>query len=433
MERIIELATKRGCEAAEVFFSSVVRTPVEYEFGRLKQIRTVENSVIALRVIKDGKLGFATSTKQGDYETLVEKAVATAQFGTKIEFSFAAPATLPKVNCYDRAVADLTLERMVATGNEIVEAIVAYEPKINAMAQVDKAVAEARALTSLGFDANYRASEYSLMAGGELVEGDNFLMCYDFEEAANLAADARKLVASVLDKFRSARVNRPIASGKFPVILTPLGFEQCLGPLVASINGSAVEKGFSPWKDKIGEPVAASDISIYDDGTYDWGTATAPFDAEGTPRQRTPIIENGVLRNFLLDRRTAHALKRALTGNAVRGGDTPPTIAPTTLVMAAGNAELGAMIKGIDEGVIIDQLMGAWAGNPYSGQINGNIALGYKIERGEITGRVKDCMFSINLFDVLQHQIAAVSFVRQYRGAVLPWVLIDGAGISTKS
>jgi PmbA protein len=230
MERLIELAKKRGCEAAEVYFSATTRTPVEYEFGRLKQIQTTENAVIALRVIKDGRLGFATSTKEGDYGTLVDNAVATAELGTKVEFGFAAPAEMPKVNSYDRAVVDLQLERMVATGDEMVAAIKAYEPKINAMAQVAKILSQARVLTSLGLDANYRSTAYELFAGGELVEGDNFLMCYDFDGAAGLSGDAHAVIESALEKFRRARVNREIVSGKYPVILTPMGLEQCFGP-----------------------------------------------------------------------------------------------------------------------------------------------------------------------------------------------------------
>ncbi|MGE5560486.1 MAG: TldD/PmbA family protein [Chloroflexota bacterium] len=433
MERIIELAKKRGCEAAEVYFSALTRTPVEYEFGRLKQVQTVENSVIAVRVIKDGKLGFATSTKQGDYEALVDNAVATAQFGTTVEFRFAAPAALPTVNCYDRAVVDLSLEQMLAAGSEMVEAIKAYEPKINALAQAVKVVSEVRILTSGGLDANYRRTEHELFAGGELVEGDNFLMCYDFDGGAKLVTNSRQIAERAIERFRLARTNRPLTSGKYPVILTPVGLTQCLGPIEASISGSAVQKGFSPWKDALGQTVAAANITVYDDGVLDWAAATAPFDAEGTPRQKTPIIDRGVLRNFLVDRRTAQALGRVPTGNAARGSDTPPSVAPTTLVMEAGDADLAAMIKGIKEGVIIDQLMGAWAGNAFSGEVSGNIALGYKVENGEITGRVKDCMFSINLFDVLKHQVAAISKERQYKGALLPWVLVDGAGISTKS
>lgn len=438
MERIIDLAKKRGCEAAEVHFAAFIRTPVGFEFGRLKQIQTVENSVIALRVIKNGKLGFATSTKRGEYEALVDNAIATSQFGTRVEFGFAAPAAMPRVNCYDRSIVDLPLDQLLAAGHQIVDAIKAYEPSIHARAEVGKVVAESRVITSLGLDANYHATGYQVFAGGRSVDGDNFLACHDFDSSARLDLDSRRIAESIIERFRLARNNRPIAPGNYPVILTPAGLIQCFEPLMASVSGPAVEKGFSPWKDAVGQAVAAGNVSIYDDGTYDWGMKTAPFDAEGTPCQKTPIIEKGVLRDFLVDRRTAQALGRTPTGNATRDSDTPPSVGWTTLVMDAGETDLASMIKGIKEGIVVDQLMGAWAGNAYSGLVSGNIALGYKVDNGEITGRVKDCMFSINLFDVLQHQIAAISKERLYKGewqynaALLPWVLVDGAGISTK-
>lgn len=432
MERLIDLARKRGCEAAEVYSAAATRTPVEYESGQLKQIQTIESSVIALRVIKNGRLGFATSTKEGDYVTLVDDAVATAQLGTEATFGFAEPAVMPKVSSYDPAIADLPIERMVAAGSAMIEAIQAYEPRISAQASVEKGIVAVRILTSSGVDANYRVSDYAVSAGGDLVQGDSLLHCHDQESSARLPLDAQTVVTSALEKFRLARVNRPIASGKHAAILTPVGLRQCLIPLTASIEGLAVWKGLSPWKDSLGRTVAASNITVYDDGLLDWTAQTVPFDAEGTPHQRTPIIEHGILRHFLLDRRAAAALGRAPTGNAVRGIDTPPSIAPTTLVMEPGDADLATMVSGIREGVIIDELMGTWAGNPYSGMVNGNIALGYRVEHGEITGRVKDCMLSLNLFDVLQHQIVAISKERLNRGRLLPWVLVDGAAITTR-
>jgi PmbA protein len=433
MERLIELAKKRGCAEAEAYRTSETATPVEYEFGKLKQIRTVEQTILALRVIVDGRLGFATSTKEGDYAALVDNAVAAARFGAPVEFGFAQPDCLPTVNCYDRAVGDLSLEQMVAVGDQLVGAINAYDPKINGLASVSKGRSEVRVITSHGLDANYRSTDYSVFAGGELVDGENFLMCYDYAVSARLFGDAERIATNAVEKFRRARTNRAISSGKYPVILTPDALAQCLGPLGASIDGRAVEKGFSPWKDKIGETVAGSNVSIWDDGTYEWATGSSPFDAEGTPRQCTPIIEQGVLRNFILDRRAAKALNRKPTGNAVRGRTSPPSVGSTTLIMAAGDTDLTTMLGGVRDGVLIESLMGAWAGNPYSGQVNGNISLGYRIVNGEVTGRIKDCMLSINAFDVLRSQIAAISREREYRGDLaLPYVLIDDAGISTK-
>jgi predicted Zn-dependent protease len=82
-------------------------------------------------------------------------------------------------------------------------------------------------------------------------------------------------------------------------------------------------------------------------------------------------------------------------------------------------------------GIIIDQTMGAWAGNPYAGTVTGNIALGYLVEDGKKVGRVKDCMFSLNVFSHLKSNLLALSKETKNLGSlILPYCLVGGVSIS---
>ena len=90
------------------------------------------------------------------------------------------------------------------------------------------------------------------------------------------------------------------------------------------------------------------------------------------------------------------------------------------------------MVSGMEKGIIIKETMGAWAGNPYSGQVTGNISLGFLVENGKPVGRIKDCMFSVNIFRDLQHNLLGLSQETQSKGYILPYALLSDVSISTK-
>ncbi|MEW6524399.1 MAG: TldD/PmbA family protein [Bacillota bacterium] len=435
LEKLIELALGRRCQSAEVYTKRSHQTPVEFENNRLKLIQTTVLGGVALRVIKDGKVGFATTTRLSDPGLLVDNALAVAEFGAEGGFLFPGPAALPTVKNHHDDVLKLSVEAMVEQGRAMVGMLNEYDPKVMAMAQVHRAWSEVRLINSSGFDADYTTTTYALVCGGELVEPQNFLSTWDYVVSARAEGDPGALARGVIAKFQSGRINVPVTSGKYPVILTPEGLSECLGPLMACINGQAVYREISPWRECLGEEVAAPSFTVYDDPLADYGVGTVPFDDEGVPSRRLPIIERGVLTNFIYDLRTAAAMRKSPTGNGKRASlSSQPTIDLSNLSVEGGNSSFEAMLKDMQEGIVVDRLMGAWSGNPYSGQINGNIMLGYKVENGQITGRVKDCMFSINSFDAFKDHLVALSKERKSLGSMLlPYVLLSEAGISTRS
>lgn len=176
-------------------------------------------------------------------------------------------------------------------------------------------------------------------------------------------------------------------------------------------------------------------FSLYDDGLAPMMSGTGAFDGEGVPMSRKPVIEDGRLANYLLDLRAASALGLKPTGNASRrSGLSAPEPSSTNIIVPAGDVALADMIKGVRKGVLVEQLMGAWAGNMYAGQVSGNIALGFKIENGEPVGRVKDCMLSINAFTALKDNLEAQSQeTRTVMDLSTPHFLIGNASISTKA
>jgi PmbA protein len=435
LEQLIDLALKSGCQAAEAYSQSVRKTPVEFENNRLKLIQTSVLGGVALRVFRDGKVGFATTTRLSDPQLLVDNARAVAEFGAKGGFDFPGPADFPAVANYDQQVLELTVETMVERGQAMVDTVTAYDPSIMTMAQVHRGRGSVRMVNSSGLDIEYANTHYALMCGGLLVEPQNFLSTWEFELSSQVQGDPVALARDVVTKIKLGRTNVGLTGGRYPVILTPSGLASCLGPLTACINGQAVYRGISPWRQRLGEPVAAPSFSMYDDPLRPHVAGTVPCDDEGVPARRLPIIEGGILANFIYDLRTAAAMGSSPTGNGKRDSlSDQPSIGVSNLVVEGGDSSFPAMLRDMREGIIVDQLEGAWSGNPYSGQVNGNIGLGYKVENGEITGRVKDSMFSIDAFTAFKDHLVALSRERkQLWNMLLPYVLLSEADISTRA
>ncbi len=425
----------RAADAAEVYWRRVSSTPVSFENNKLKEMQTNESLTVALRVVKGGRLGFSTTTKDGDWPTLVDNAVAAAAFGGPADFDFAPKAPPSKVDIYDPKVASLPLEDMVDTGRGIIEAINAYDPAVLAGAQVRRAVQEAGVMNTAGFAGDYKRTEYTVYAFGHLVEGQTILDVYDGDGATTLDIDVRAMWERVIRDLRIGRIGVPIKSGKYTAILTPNAVSDLLTPFTEALNGRAVQRGISPWRDKLGQGLFDPGFTLYDDTTLAHEPSSAGFDDEGVPTRRTCLIDRGRINSFFHDLRTAKALGQVPTGNGWRRTpDSPPAAAAGNLVVAPGERSFDSLLKDVRDGVLVDQLMGAWAGNLLAGEVNGNVMLGFKVENGRPMGRIKDCMFSVNAFEALRNQLVAVSreTKRTFTG-VLPWIVLDGVSISAKA
>ena len=155
-----------------------------------------------------------------------------------------------------------------------------------------------------------------------------------------------------------------------------------------------------------GEQVFHSKFSLTDDATIPHRPASRPWDDEGMPSRQTLLIERGVVANFLYDLQTAGMARAQSTSSGSRGWGSMPAPSISALVVEEGDVPYEDMVRDMDEGLVIEMLMGAEQGNVLGGDFSGNVLLGYKVERGEIVGRVKDTMVSGNVYEALKDLVA---------------------------
>ena len=405
MEEILTRA-KELVDEAEVFTVSSENTPIHFETNRLKHAQTHQSTSVSVRVIKNGRIGYATGTRPDDVARLVRAAAETAEFGAAARFEFPAQGRYPTVTITDPQTDAVPLDRMVQLGEGMIAKLRAHTPELTCHAGIGKGASTLRVMNTRGADATYRRTYFSVSVSGELIRGTDMLFVGEGESSCSPILEGDRLAAMVIRQLEWARALATITTGSLPVIFTPSGVASAIAsPLMAAFNAKTVLEGASPIGKKLGETVFDRGLTLYDDPTLAFRPTSRPFDDEGVPSQRTPLIEDGVVKSFLYDLQTAAQAGRSSTGNASRGRGLPAP-SPSAFVITPGAVSFEQMLADINNGLVVEDLMGAEQGNVLGGDFSGNVLLGYKVENGRITGRVKNTMVSGNIYQLFKQAVA---------------------------
>lgn len=407
MDDILERA-KKVAEEAELYIVTSESTPVVFETNRLKNIESKQSTIMALRVIKNGRIGYAVATGTDGGVKLVDDAVETAEFGQEAKFEFPKRTPYPMIDVFDPEVERVTLEHMIKLGDHLISRILSNTPELQCSVSVSKGTATVHIMNTRGGDALYRSTGFSFGMEGTLIRGTDMLFVGDSESSCHSLSNVNTVAGTVITQLERARDTATIATKTMPVIFTPDGVASAIvAPLMSAFNGKVVYQGASPLAGRTGEVVFDAKLFLTDDATIPYRPMSRPCDDEGIPSQRTPLIEEGVVRNFLYDLQTAGLAHAKSTGNGARGRGSLPSPSPSAFVVTPGSTSFDDMVQDIKEGLLIENLMGAGQGNILNGDFSGNVLLGYKIENGKITGRVKNTMVGGNVYKMLK-DIAAI-------------------------
>jgi PmbA protein len=432
VESILDQA-KKVAEEAEVFTYSSEETPVHFEANRLKQIQSKQSSSIALRIIKNGRIGYASTTESGNIQNLIDMAVETAQFGMTARFKFPAIKAHPQIDIFDPDVVSVSTGEMINLGEQLISVVREKNSELLCEAFVTRGTSSINIINSRGGEAEYKRSFFSLGVEGQLIRGTDMLFVGDSQSSCHPILKTTDIVKEVLKQLEYAREQATVPTKSLPVIFTPEGVANALiSPLMSAFNGKLVLEGASPIGKRIGQKVFNEKLSLWDDPTISYQPGSRPCDDEGVTSQQTPLIEQGVVTHFLYDLQTAAMANTQSTGNGRRSGGLPAP-SPSAFVIATGDTTFDDMVSDIKEGLVVEYLMGATQGNILGGDFSGNVLLGYKIENGKIAGRVKDTMVSGNIYHLLS-EITAIGSEAKWIGGMLntPPIYLPGVSVASK-
>ena len=217
---------------------------------------------------------------------------------------------------------------------------------------------------------------------------------------------------------------RRVKTAHVPVVLDPMVATSMLEHIFEGINGDSVYRGASFLAGKLGEKIAGANVTVIDDGTIVGGFGTSPFDGEGIPTRRTVVIENGVLKSYLLNTYTAKKLGLQTTANASRGLAGTPSIGPGNYFLQAGTKTPKQIIGDIKDGLYITEFLGMGV-NLVTGDYSRG-ASGLWIVNGELAYPVEEITVAGNLKDIFNN-ISEIGTDLEFRGSVAaPTIRIDG-------
>lgn len=413
----------------EAFASYTNTTSAELEKGKIKSSQSGYEGGVGVRVFKSGSMGYAHASLER-VEFAVESAMSAARAGSpdKDFRSLALPENYPTVNgTWDRTVASLGVNAVVQLAIDVADAcrIDKRIDIINSGASVERwSDAVANTLGVVAADSGTQASlDVDVVAHDGEATGNGFEYASSRRFDFKVDAIGRAAGEMALNSMNP----QPIRSGKMPVVLDPLA----VGPIVAAavtVSAEDAQRDRSFLAGKTGDHIAVSAFTIVDDGLLSGGLETSPFDAEGVPSQRTPLVEKGIFNSYLYDTYTANKEGRKSTGNASRSDfRSPPSISPTNLLIASGTD------KNITEEVRRGIYVRATGDRPNmtTGEFSGLVYAGYAIKDGECVHALKQTNIGINVLDLLQQIDGLSRDVKTYFSLTTPTIRVADVSVAS--
>lgn len=432
MEDILKRALKQAKEA-EVFYTQIDLNEIKFENNNLKYVKSKNTGGVGLRVINEGKIGFSSTTNLSAIDKLVESALISAKFGQEARFTLPDTAILNKVKIFDPEVEDFSIEDGVSLGYDAISQVLKINPEIYCWANINSSVSKTRLINSKGMDIEYPKTHFSFYTGGLLVRKNSLLEIYDGQGSSKLIRDISPFISKISQSYDWSKKELQINTNRMPVIFTTKAMACLLEIIELGVNGKMVQKGVSPLTGRIGSQIFESQITIYDDPTIDFGPNSTPIDDEGITTNKMTLIESGVLKGYLLDLQTAGMMgvqSIKTNGHGFRTFDALPSPQCTNLVLESGHKRFEDMVSGMKNGLIVDIVLGGGQSNILAGEFSLNIGLGFKVENGQIVGRVKDAMVSGNLFDVLSAQVELGLDAEFWQAIKTPSVLFESLPVT---
>ena len=430
-DKVLEMAEARGVQA-EVFGSEENRTVVEFRANEFHSQESRLTHGYGLRVVKNGRVGFSSSSDPNKVEELVQAAVDTTEFGKQCSFEFPGPGPNPAVKTFENRVIVMSAVKMIEWGRELVDAVRARVPGLKLDVTVARTYGETVVANSAGLQKRFSRATLELSATG-LVVSDGLVWISEYE---NLSSGAAPSIGVLADRIEErailARSRARLATGTYPVIFMPTAVPDLLFPLLVAVNGKQLEKGVSPLIDKTGQKLIEEKITIADNGLREFGTESGPFDAEGMPRRRTVLFDRGVFTGFLFDLATAAVCRAQSTGSAGRGYTSQPQPGVSNIELAAGDARFENVLAGIREGLLVYDCIGGGQSNVLAGDVAINVSSGFRIGNGKVTGRVKDTMIAGNVYEMFKQVAAVGDTVRDLGSYYVPFLMFPGLKVATR-
>lgn len=425
--RVVAIASSMDV-CCEAFVQKKRHTSIVVESGRITFGSQDGDYGIGIRVINGRHTGYAFCDPRS-IEFGIRQALAVSRFSKPGRYALPGESQYPGVrSIFDNRIASMVTEDGLDLARDMIEGA-SFDPRAVpsrgglSFGTVAYAVANSNGVSVFDEGTFIGGSVMSVLKeDGIMVNGDDSevsrIRDFSFEEIGRKATE----------KAIGQLGQQAVETAAMDVILRPDAFFDIFSnTVVPALSGEAVRKGESVYVDKIGKAVADAGLTVADDATHPRGLNTYATDEEGLPSRRTVLIEKGILSALLYDTYDSIEAGACATGNAMHGerGDSGTTykVAPSTfarnVVIEGETMSEEEMIRGVKNGIIVDNVLGAHTANKASGDFSVAIYAGHAIRDGEIAFPLKGGMIGGNMPAMLM-QVALADNYRLVEAGMWP-------------
>ena len=434
-ERLVSAARRAGADQADAIAVRSVSLSVDVRDGDVEESQRSEGDDLGLRVIVGHKQAVvSTNDLKGDgFDALAERAVAMARAAPDDRFAGLGDQSLlatrlPDLDLLDPEMPDVEVLETRAREAEAAGLAVAGVTKSGG-SSASAGIGGLVLVTSHGFHGATIGSRHGVAMTAIAGEGTGMERDYDFSSTLHASdLETSKAIGRHAGERAVKRLNpRKVATRRVPVVFDSRISGSLVGHLASAANGSAVARKTSFLREKLGAKIFASGIDIIDDPLRPRGLRSRPFDAEGIAGRSRKLVEDGVLKTWLLDSATARELDLQTTGHAQRGVSSTPSPGASNLHLAPGDKSPDELIADIKDGFYITDMIGMGV-NLVTGDYSRG-ASGFWIENGECTYAVSEVTIAGHLFEIFASITPANDLVFRY-GTNAPTVRVEGMTVA---
>ena len=430
VEKALALAQKLGADEAEVYYINSRSTSADIRKDAIDGAKEQFAQGIGIRSVVNGAVGFASTNIPSRMEDAVKIAVASARVRENDPdwSSLPSNAEYPRISGgFDKRIEQMELDECIDLTLQMIRGSKSVPGITATSGSFSRSHSKRLILNTNGVEVEEKGTAITGFVD-VITTGVDTNTAYDFEVSRNLDIDFYAIGKNASELALRSQEGISIGPHKTDVILHPFAFADLINNAFApSIDADNVQKGRSSLKGRVGDELAAPDLTIVDSGLLEDGIETAVSDDEGVPSQSTKVIEKGIFRSYLYDSYTAGKDGVKSTGNALRHSYiSTPSIGLRNFIIEYPKSDV---IAGTDNGVYVNTVIGAHTANFISGDFSVEARNAFTVRNGQIDKPVKSLMISGNIFDLLRNITGAGTDVRKVGGTVTPSVRVSGMSV----
>ncbi|MGQ9570950.1 MAG: TldD/PmbA family protein [Thermodesulfovibrionales bacterium] len=437
-ENVMHLALTRGADEVEVYIKTSKNLAVEIKDQKINALESSYSFGYSLRVLKDRRLGFSYSTDRFEIESVVNKAIESAEWVDSDEYlELPNPYEKGDVEIFDLRISSIKEEDAVMKVLTLERCAYDEDSRIKNIREARGSFSQTEVIikNSKGVDAQYQATTCTAQIMVMAEDGDDKQMGWSFSGSRlldevsfeDVGRDASRRALWLLG-------SKKITPQKANIVLDNIVATEFIGIFASLLSSENVQKGKSLLSGRLGKRVTSPMVNIIDNGLLRGKLGSSPVDDEGVSCREKTLIKEGILLNYLYNTYTAKKDGVTSTGNAVRRGFSgPPSVGISNIYIEAVSknniSTIKDIFKSVDKCLYVTEAMGVHTANPVSGEFSIGVS-GVWVENGEMAFPVKEAVISGNILSFFENIEAFGDDLKFFGNIGSPSILFGPTDIS---